>query len=92
MVDAIYCLMVKFPTPTGIGYMSSNQRTLRSCHLESLILPTRDKTRAKLGRVLGESYTGSKRTSTMNERTSNSTCSHWKPPLLKQRHLKARHL
>ena len=38
MVTAVYCLTVKFPTPTGVGYIKANQATARQCHLQSLQL------------------------------------------------------
>ena len=44
MVTAIYCLTVKFPTPIGIGYMRSDQRTARQCHLLLIELATRQPT------------------------------------------------
>lgn len=39
MANAMYCLMVKFPTPTGVGFMQSRKEEARKCHLTSLELP-----------------------------------------------------
>jgi len=38
MVDAVYCLKVKFPTPSGVGYMQTDQYMARQCHLLSLVI------------------------------------------------------
>ena len=38
MVIAVYCLTVKFPTPTGVGYVKIDQATTRQCHIQSLQL------------------------------------------------------
>ena len=43
MITAVYCLMVKFPTPTGVGYMRSDQKTARQCHVISIEMATREK-------------------------------------------------
>ncbi|OMO89413.1 Integrase, catalytic core [Corchorus capsularis] len=48
MVDAVYCLTVKFPTPSGIGYMRSDLSMARRCHVTSLRLPTRERTKNQL--------------------------------------------
>lgn len=37
-VSAVYCLMIKFLTPTRIGYVRANLSKARSCYLLSLDL------------------------------------------------------
>lgn len=37
-VYATFCLLIKFSTPMGIGYISDNYSEARSCHLHSLNL------------------------------------------------------
>ena len=38
MVFAVYCLTVKFPTPTRIGYIKADQAIVRQCHIQSIHL------------------------------------------------------
>ena len=38
MVTAVYCLTIKFLTPTGVGYVKIDQATARQCHIQSLQL------------------------------------------------------
>ena len=38
MMTAVYCLIVKFSTPTGVGYIKTDQATARQCHIQSLQL------------------------------------------------------
>ena len=38
MVTAVYCLTVKFPTLTRVGYIKTDQATARQCHIQSLQL------------------------------------------------------
>ena len=38
MVSAVYCLTVKFPTPTGVGYIKADQATARQCHIQAIHL------------------------------------------------------
>ena len=38
MVSAIYCLTVKFPTPTGVGYIKVDQAMARQCHIQAIHL------------------------------------------------------
>ncbi|KAH1091438.1 hypothetical protein J1N35_018695 [Gossypium stocksii] len=33
MMIATFCIKIKFPTRTGIGFMQSNQRIARQCHM-----------------------------------------------------------
>lgn len=36
MVTAVYCLTVKFSTPTSIGYVRADRTAVKKCHLNSL--------------------------------------------------------
>ena len=38
MVSTVYCLTVKFPTPTGVGYIKLDQVTARQCHIQAIHL------------------------------------------------------
>ena len=38
MVSAVYCFIVKFPTPTGVGYIKADQATTRQCHIQAIHL------------------------------------------------------
>ena len=38
IVSAVYCLTVKFPTPTGVGYIKADQATARQCHIQAIHL------------------------------------------------------
>ena len=38
MVSAVYCLTIKFPTPTGVGYIKADQATARQCHIQAIHL------------------------------------------------------
>ena len=38
MVSAVYCLTVKFPTPTRVGYIKADQATARQCHIQAINL------------------------------------------------------
>ena len=38
MVSAVYCLTVKFSTPTGVGYIKADQATIRQCHIQAIHL------------------------------------------------------
>lgn len=38
MVSVVYCLVIKFPTPTRIEFVRANQSEARSCHLWPLNL------------------------------------------------------
>lgn len=38
MITAVYCLTIKFPTPTGIGFFCADRATARKCHIKSLKL------------------------------------------------------
>ena len=38
MVSAVYCLTVKFPTPTEVGYIKTDQATARQCHIQAIHL------------------------------------------------------
>ena len=38
IVSAVYCLTVKFPTPTGVGYIKTDQATARQCHIQAIHL------------------------------------------------------
>ena len=33
MVSIVYCLTIKFSTPTGVGYIKADQATARQCHI-----------------------------------------------------------
>ena len=33
MVTIVYCLTIKFPTPTRVGYVKANLTTMRQCHI-----------------------------------------------------------
>ena len=41
MVSAVYCLIVKFPTPTGVGYIKADQAMARLCHIQAIHLGKR---------------------------------------------------
>ena len=38
MVSAVYCLTVKFPTSTGVGYIKADQAMVRQCHIHAIHL------------------------------------------------------
>ena len=38
MVSVVYCLTVKFSTPTGVGYIKVDQATARQCHIQAIHL------------------------------------------------------
>ena len=38
MVSAVYCLIVKFSTPTGVEYIKADQATARQCHIQAIHL------------------------------------------------------
>ena len=38
MVTTVYCLIVKFPTLTGIRYIKADQAMAQQCHIQSLHL------------------------------------------------------
>ena len=38
MVSAVYCLIVKFPTSTGVDYIKADQAIARQCHIQSIHL------------------------------------------------------
>ena len=38
MVSIIYYLTIKFPTPTGVGYIKADQVTAQQCHIQSIHL------------------------------------------------------
>ena len=38
MVSVVYCLTVKFSTPTGVGYIKVDQATARQCHIQTIHL------------------------------------------------------
>ena len=38
MVSAVYCLTVKFPTPTRVGYIKVDQAMACQCHIQSIHL------------------------------------------------------
>ena len=38
MVSTVYCLTVKFPTPTEVGYIKADQATARQCHIQAIHL------------------------------------------------------
>ena len=38
MVSAVYCLIVKFPTPTRVGYIKADQAMARQCHIQAMHL------------------------------------------------------
>ena len=38
LVSVVYYLTVKFPTPTGVGYIKADQATVRQCHIQVIHL------------------------------------------------------
>ena len=38
MVSAVYCLTIKFPIPTGVGYIKADQAMARQCHIQAIHL------------------------------------------------------
>ena len=38
MVSAVYCLTVKFSTPTGVDYIKADQAMTRQCHIQAIHL------------------------------------------------------
>ena len=38
MVSTVYCLIVKFPTPIGVGYIKADQAMVRQCHIQAIHL------------------------------------------------------
>ena len=38
MVSAVYYLIVKFPIPTGVGYIKTDQAMARQCHIQAIHL------------------------------------------------------
>ena len=52
MVTTVYCLTVKFLTPTRVGYVKIDQATARQCHIQSLQL-----SRQSIG-ILGNDLSG----------------------------------
>ena len=38
MVSTVYCLTIKFPTPTKVGYIKADQATARQCHIQAIHL------------------------------------------------------
>ena len=38
MVSMVYCLTIKFPTPTGVEYIKANQAMARQCHIQVIHL------------------------------------------------------
>ena len=38
MISTVYCLTVKFPTPTRVGYIKIDQATARQCHIQAIHL------------------------------------------------------
>lgn len=35
-MTAVYCLIMKFPTSKGVGYIKADRTTTRKCHLNTL--------------------------------------------------------
>ena len=38
MISTVYCLTVKFPTPTGVEYIKVDQATTWLCHIQAIHL------------------------------------------------------
>ena len=63
MVPVVYCLTVKFPTPTKVGYIKADQATARQCHIQAIHLSKQtvsEPEKVVIGDVLAIERDGSK--------------------------------
>lgn len=56
MVTVVYCLIVKFLTPTRVGYIRADRTAARKCHLNSLRIVERFKSKQDVMEIFGDGH------------------------------------